>query len=161
MPIYDASSVGIGTCPNINKEKVQTNNHFFEFILLTDRQAGRQTDECWCHANSSLGKGKKLQNYKNSRAFSAKQHSARTQNEKDILRHEICIVLAFDHLGLQGALIRVFRLAAPYLPISLRYLLCVFSFLCCCAVDEGWRCTQRNPKMISDRNVETCFTVSI
>lgn len=103
-------------------------------------------------------------------------YTARTQNEKDILRHKICIVLAFDHLSLQGALIRLFRLAVPYLSISLRYLLCMFSFLCCCAVDEGWRCTERNPepfksfstpriqnwsKMISDINVEMCLTVSI
>lgn len=65
------------------------------------------------------------------------QYTARTQNEKEILRHKTCIVLAFDHLRLQGALIRLFRLAVPYRSILLRYLLCMFSFLCCCALDEG------------------------
>lgn len=136
---------------------MQTNNHFFEFILLKDRQAGRQTDECWCHTNSSLGRGENYGITGILELFPARRHRARTQNEKDILRHNICIVLALDHLGLQGALIRVFRLAAPYLSISLRYLLCVFSFLCCCAVDEGWMCTERNPKMISDRIVFHSF----
>lgn len=48
------------------------------------------------------------------------QEAARRLNGKDIWRHKISIVSAFNHLSLQKALIRLFRLAAPYLPVSLR-----------------------------------------